>query len=89
MIADKGYACAKFEHFLNEQNAPTSQALRQIIESVNDTLEGQLDPERHVGRTHAGVTTRVLQRILALTAAIWHNDHNGHTSLRSLIAYDY
>ena len=25
----------------------------------------------------AGVMVRVLQRILALTAAIWHNDHTG------------
>jgi hypothetical protein len=24
--------------------------------------------------------TRVLQRILALTAAIWHNDHTGQPS---------
>jgi len=105
VIADKGYASAEFERFLNEHNArllrpafrnekprPGAQLLkplRQIIESVNDTLKGQLDLERHGGRTHAGVTTRVLQRILALTAAIWHNDHNGHTSLRSLIAYDH
>ena len=48
--------------------------LRQIIESVNDTFKGQLDLERHGGHTPAGVMVRVLQRILALTAAIWHND---------------
>jgi hypothetical protein len=42
----------------------------QVIESVNDTLKGQLDLERHGGRTVDGVTVRVLQRILALTAAI-------------------
>ena len=48
--------------------------LRQIIESVNDTLKGQLDLERHGGRTIAGVCTRIAQRLLALTAAIWHND---------------
>ena len=51
--------------------------LRQIIESVNDTFKGQLDLERHGGRTPAGVVARVLQRILALTAAIWHNDNTG------------
>ena len=51
--------------------------LRQIIESVNDTLKGQLDLEHHGGRTPSGVTVRVLQRILALTAAIWHNDTTG------------
>lgn len=62
--------------------------LRQIIESVNDTLKGQLDLEHHGGRTIAGVCTRVAQRILALTAAIWHNDQLGRTR-RSLIAYDH
>jgi hypothetical protein len=63
--------------------------LRQIIESINDTLKGQLDLERHGGRTIAGVCTRVAQRILALTAAIWHNDQLGLTIRRSLTAYDH
>jgi Transposase DDE domain len=63
--------------------------LRQIIESVNDTLKGQLDLERHGGHTPAGVAARVLQRILALTAAIWHNGHTGQPVMRSLIAYDH
>ena len=63
--------------------------LRQIIESVNDTFKGQLDLERHGGHTPAGVIVRVLQRILALTAAIWHNDHTGQPVMRSLVAYDH
>jgi Transposase DDE domain len=63
--------------------------LRQIIESVNDTLKGQLDLEAHGGRTVAGVCTRVAQRILALTAAIWHNDNLGLSIRRSLTAYDH
>jgi Transposase DDE domain len=63
--------------------------LRQLIESVNDTLKGQLDLERHGGRTIEGVTVRVLQRLLALTAAIWHNHTTGQPVLRSLIAYDH
>ena len=63
--------------------------LRQIIESINNTLKAQLDLERHGGRTVAGVAARVLQRILALTAAIWHNDHTGQPILRSLTAYDH
>ena len=46
---------------------------RQIIESVNNTLKTQLDLERHGGRTKPGVIARILQRLLALTAAIWHN----------------
>jgi hypothetical protein len=32
---------------------------------------------------------RVLQRILALTTAIWHNDHTGQPIKRSLVAYDH
>ena len=63
--------------------------LRQIIESVNDTFKGQLDLERHGGHTPCGVAVRVLQRILALTAAIWHNDHTGQPVKRSLVAYDH
>src|ERR1022692_3259481 len=63
--------------------------LRQVIESVNDTFKGQLDQEQHGGQTPAGVIVRVLQRILALTAAIWHNDTTGQPILRSLVAYDH
>ena len=63
--------------------------LRQIIESVNQTFKGQLDLERHGGHTPAGVIVRVLQRILALTAAIWHNDTTGQPVMRSLLAYDH
>lgn len=63
--------------------------LRQAIESIFDTGKGQLDLERHGGHTPAGVLTRVLQRLLALTAAIWHNDHLGLPVKRSLIAYDH
>jgi Transposase DDE domain len=105
VIADKGYASREFETFLNERDvrllrpafkneqarpgARLLKPLRQIIESVNDTLKGQLDLEQHGGRTPDGVTTRVLQRILALTAAIWHNDRTHQPALRSLIAYDH
>ena len=105
LVADKGYASAEFEAFIdnagatlvrpaktNEKPRPGAallKPLRQIIESVNDTLKGQLDLERHGGRTEAGVIARVLQRILALTAAIWHNEHTRQPHLRSLIAYDH
>jgi hypothetical protein len=63
--------------------------LRQVIESINDTFKGQLDLERHGGHTPGGVIVGVLQRILALTAAIWHNDTTGQPVLRSLTAYDH
>lgn len=59
------------------------------MESINQTLKGQLDLERHGGHTPNGVIVRVLQRILALTAAIWHNDHTGQPVKRSLTAYDH
>jgi hypothetical protein len=62
---------------------------RQTLESINETFKGQLDLERHGGHTVAGVLVRVLQRILALTAAIWHNDRTGEPVKRSLLAYDH
>jgi hypothetical protein len=65
------------------------RAIRQTIESVNQTLKGQLDLERHGGHTQAGVLVRVLQRVLALTAVIWHNWHTGQPVMRSLVAYDH
>lgn len=43
--------------------------------------------ERHGGRTPGGVLARVLQRILALTIAIWHNDRSGQPINRSPLAY--
>lgn len=63
--------------------------LRQTIESINQTLKGQLDLERHGARTITGVITRVSIRILALTTVIWHNDHSNQSVKRSLIAYDH
>jgi hypothetical protein len=48
-----------------------------LLGLARNTLKGQLDLERHGGRTVDGVTVRILQRILALTAAIWHNDTTG------------
>ena len=105
LMADKGYASRELETFLNDYDitllrpayknrtprpgARLLKSFRQIIESVNDTLKGQLDLERHGGRTVAGVATRVLQRLLALTAAIWHNERASQPALRSLTAYDH
>ena len=105
LIADKNYYGASFEATLaaagmtllrparkGEPERPGSRffkPLRQVIESINQTFKGQLDLERHGGHTPAGVMIRVLQRILALTAAIWHNDHTGQPVKRSLTAYDH
>lgn len=106
LMADKGYRRASFETELNnagitlirptfgkDQPRPHQRFLRpfrQIIESVNQTLKAQLDLERHGGRTKPGVCARVLQRLLALTAAIWHNETTHQPGpARSLLAYDH
>ncbi|MFF5147415.1 transposase [Streptomyces sp. NPDC013157] len=105
LIGDKNYFGRGFEHELAEQDirllrparkgeperpeAPLFRPLRQGIESVNETFKGQLDLEQHRGRTPGGVIARVMQRILALAAAIWHNDHTRQPVLRSLTAYDH
>ena len=105
LIADKHYYGRAFESDLaaigftllrkaRAGEAPRSgeqlfKPLRQTIESVFDTLKGQTSLERHGGRTPAGVIVRVLHRLLAMTTAIWHNDHAGQPVRRSLIAYDH
>ncbi len=62
--------------------------IRQWIESIYDTLKGQLSLERHGARTPHGAT-RVAQRLLALAAAIWHNWSTDAPDKRSLTAYDH
>jgi hypothetical protein len=105
IVADKNYYGRDFESSLaatgftllrksRARERPRSGAhllkpLRQTIESVFDTLKGQLSLERHGGRTPAGVIVRVLSRLIAMTAAIWHNDHTGQPVRRSLTAYDH
>lgn len=105
VIADKAYYGKQFEAELDaariellrkprkgEKPRPGMKffkPLRQVIESINHTLKGQLDLERHGGRTTAGVCARIAQRVLALTAAIWHNDRTNAPILRSLTAYDH
>ena len=68
---------------------PALKKVRQLIESVNDTLKGQLDLEQHGGRTFSGVGVRVAQRVLAPTAAIWRNFQADQPVARSLTAYDH
>ncbi|HWO59486.1 MAG TPA: IS982 family transposase, partial [Umezawaea sp.] len=105
LIGDRNYFGKDFERNLAEAGvellrparkgederpgARLFKPLRQTIESINQTFKGQLDLERHGGRTPAGVMVRVLQRVLALTAAIWHNDKTGQPVKRSLVAYDH
>jgi len=105
IIGDKNYFGADFEAELaaggltllrparkGEPQRPGSRyfkPLRQTVESIFDTCKDQTDLERHGGRTPQGVLVRVMQRVLALTAAIWHNDRTGQPVKRSLIAYDH
>lgn len=105
LIADKNYFGRDFEATLAQTGVQLLRPprkgeperpgvrffkpLRQIIESINDTFKGQLDLEAHGAHTPAGVIVRVWQRILALTAVIWHNDKIGAPIKRSLIAYDH
>lgn len=105
LISDKGFASKTFERSLSEQGItllrpsrkkevlragePMLKKVRQLIESVNDTLKGQLDLEQHGARTAEGVSVRVAQRMLALSAAIWHNFHTNQPITRSLTAYDH
>ncbi|MFC9432040.1 hypothetical protein [Streptomyces sp. NPDC056987] len=63
--------------------------MRQLIESVNDTLKGQSDLEQHGGRTFQGVAVRLAQRILAVAAAVWRNQQPGAPSTRSPVAFDH
>ncbi|GAX57943.1 IS982 family transposase [Streptomyces olivochromogenes] len=105
LISDKGFASKEFENdlamrgiellrpsFKREKKRKGERLLksvRQLIESVNDTLKGQLGLEQHGGRTHEGVAVRVAQRILAMAATIWHNHKTGAPIMRSLIAFDH
>ena len=105
IIGDKNYFGRAFEAELTERELtllrPVRKGearragqhlfkpLRQVIESVNWTFKGQLDLERHGGKTPEGILARVLARVLALTAAIWHNDKTGQPVMRSLTAYDH
>jgi hypothetical protein len=63
--------------------------IRQLIESVFDTTKGQLSLERHGARTPDSLHARIGQRLLALAAAIWHNQAANAPITRSLIAYDH
>jgi hypothetical protein len=105
LIGDKNYFGRAFEADLTERELvllrPVRKGearragqqflrpLRQVIESVNWTFKGQLDLEQHGGRTPEGIIARILARILALTAAIWHNDETAQPVMRSLTAYDH
>jgi hypothetical protein len=105
LISDKGFASMPFERELAAQGIellrpcrerekarygePMLKKVRQLIESVDDTLKGQLDLEEHDAGTIEGVAVRVARRVLAPAAAIWHNNKTSAPITRSLLAYDH
>lgn len=87
ILGDKGFAGREFEDTVASLDATLIRpdrkdetprfgklgAIRQWIESINDTLKGQLSLEDHGGHTPEGVWARICQRILALAAGVWHS----------------
>jgi hypothetical protein len=104
IVTDKGLSGEDFEQFLagpglglallrparSDEKASRyfPNWLRQRVEAIIWTLKNQLGLEHHGGRVPAGLWARVIQRLLALNAAIWHNWQIGAPAKRSLIAYD-
>lgn len=103
LLADKGFAGREFAQLTGAMGLRLLRpdrrdetyrnghlgGVRQWIESVNQTLKGQLDLEAHAGRTLAGVGTRIAQRLLAMATGIWHNWNTATARKRSLTAYDH
>ena len=105
LISDKGFASKAFERSLSEQGItllrpsrknevlragePMLKKVRQLIESVNDTLKGQLDLEQHSAHSIEGASVRTAQHTLALTTATWHNSQTNQPTTRSLTTHDH
>jgi len=102
VIADKGFAGEEFEALMAELGAiflrPDRKdekarfgglgGVRQWVESIIDTIKGQLSLERHGAHTMPGLISRIAQRLLALAAGLWHNWNLGDPG-RHLTAYDH
>jgi hypothetical protein len=94
LLADKGFAGKGFTQLTDAMGLRLLRpdrtdetyrngnlgGVRQWIESVTQTLKGQLDFENPGGRTPAGVFTRIAQRLLAMAPGIWHNQTTGVTN---------
>jgi hypothetical protein len=103
LVGDKGFAGRDFQAALAglelgivrpaRKDEPDGKGfpnwLRQRIEAIIWTLKHQLGLDRHGGRLPAGLWARVIQRLLALNAAIWFNWQLGAPTKRSLVAYDH
>ena len=101
VLCDKGFAGRDFENAVRELGAlilrpsradepdriqPAIGFIRQRIESIVQTLKDQLQLERHLAKTAAGLLSRITARILALCAAIHLNWQTGQPP-RQLAAY--
>jgi hypothetical protein len=87
IVGDKGFAGRRFEEIVASLDATFVRpdrsdeqprfgklgGIRQWIESITDTLKGQLSLEDHGGHSPEGVWVRVCQRILALAVGVWHS----------------
>jgi len=87
IVADKGFAGREFEQTVGELDLTLVRpdrkvekprfgklgGIRQWIESINDTLRGQLSLEDHGGHIPEGVWARICQRLLALATGVWHS----------------
>jgi hypothetical protein len=105
VIADRHYCGGQFESTLNghgitllrparageppQPGARLFKPLRQVIESRSTTPSKASSTSNNTAATPTGVWVRVLQRVLALTAVIRHNDQVGAPTPRSLIDYDH
>jgi hypothetical protein len=103
LVGDKGFAGRDFQAALTSMDLAILRParkdepdpgifpnwLRQRVEAIIWALKHQLGLDRHGGRIPAGLWARVVQRLLALNAAIWFNWQIGAPVKRSLIAYDH
>jgi hypothetical protein len=103
LVADKGFAGRDFQAVLAglelgvlrpaRADEPDPGVfpnwLRQRVEAIIWTLKHQLGLDRPGGRIPAGLWVRIVQRLLALNAAIWFNWQIGAPVKRSLVAYDH
>lgn len=103
LVGDKGFAGAEVEAAVADRDLTLVRParrdepdprvfpawLRQRIEAIIWTLKHQLGLGHPGGRVPAGLWARVVQRLLALNAAIWFNWQIGAKVKRSLIAFDH
>ena len=105
VVTDKGFAGEDFEEFFTAPDLGLALIrparkdekepwyfpnwLRQRAGAIIWTRKNQPGLERHGGHVPAGLWARVVQRLLALNAAIWHNWAIGAPVKRSLTAYDH